>query len=123
MVSWVVEALVRTIVPEAKPEYRFPRRNSGDVVALVVVPKCSVGVKGYEPPPSPVASFPSQRSALPVIVTHVGIRLRPRVEEAVTTPEDDVTSTPLCADETVRLVVDAVSKYPVPDTESAVEDA
>src|SRR3989344_173447 len=44
----VVEALVKTDVDDAKSEKAEPRRKSGVEVALVVVPKWVVVVKGYD---------------------------------------------------------------------------
>src|SRR3989344_1828502 len=46
--SKVVEALVKTDVDDAKREKVEPRRKSGVEVALVVVPKWIVVVKGYD---------------------------------------------------------------------------
>src|SRR3990167_6520522 len=42
-------------------------------VAFSVTPKFVPVVNGKAPPPAPVASFPSQRSALPVIVAQFGV--------------------------------------------------
>ena len=112
-VRLVVEAFARTDVDEAKkPHVPFPLNHSGVVVDCCgVEPKLvSVVVKGHEPAPAPVASSPSQRSELPVIEAQVGIMLSPSVEEAEATPVLLVTRTPLGAEETVRLVVEAVPK-------------
>ena len=63
-------------------------------------------VKGQAPPP-PLASSPSQSAADPVIDAQVGILSKPRVEDAETTPVEEVTRTPLGAEEIVRFVVEA----------------
>ena len=49
--------------------------------------------------------------------------MMPKVEEAETTPVALVTMTPLGALEIVRFVVEAVPKYPVPETAMAVDEA
>ena len=167
MVSWVVEALVKTEVDEAKSANWFPRRKSGVEVALVVVPKWVVVVKGKAlvicagvaksvpetaamtaPPVVVLRREPEAMLEIAkfVVVAAVPVALAKVkfwrvVEEVARNDGAERTSdtkvrfaesvkAPLVVakgilvavrEETVRFVVEAVPKYPVPETESAVE--
>ena len=57
------------------------------VVALMLLPLYVLGVKGYVPPPTPVASSPSQNAELPVMVVQNEAHVLPVTPLKVRFPE------------------------------------
>jgi len=119
----VVEAMVKRGVLAAVPtELERERREYGDVVPM---PRRLLLSSQKKFELSCASRLPFEKITDPLVneVAPVPPKFTPRVVEAETAPVMFVVRIPEGEPETVRFVVEAVAKYPVPETESAVEEA